>query len=627
MLNFTGVTLRRGPRKLLEGATLAIFPGQKVGVVGRNGTGKSSLFAMILGELAADAGEVSVPKSLTIASVAQETPSGANSAIDFVLDGDVELRRLERALTAAEGTADAGKLAAIHERLSQIDGYAAHARAARLLHGLGFAPATHGNAVDSFSGGWRMRLNLGRALMSRCDLLLLDEPTNHLDLDAVFWLQDWLTSFPGTLLLISHDREFLDAVTTHTLHLHDGAATLYNGNYSQFERLRAERLAQTAATREQQQRQIAHLQGFVDRFRAQATKARAAQSRLKMIERIQLVAPAHADSEFDFAFRAPAKLPTPMIRLDRASVGYAGRPQLAQLKLSIEPGDRIGLLGPNGAGKTTLVRLLAGELAPLAGELLRAPELKLGYFAQHQLEQLDVKASAIMHLRRLDSEVPEQALRDFLGGFNFRGERATEAIGPFSGGEKARLALALVVYQRPNLLLLDEPTNHLDLDMRHALELALQDFAGAVVLVSHDRHLMATCCDEFWRVADGCVAPFDGDLDDYGRWLAERGRRSDAGGVVGGASAPVQARRASAEARARTRPLRDELRRLETQMQRLQTRLSEFEGRLADAALYEAANKEELARCLAEQARLRRELQPVEEAWLATMEALESAAG
>jgi len=615
MISLSSVTLRRGARKLLEGVDVTVHAGQRVGVVGRNGTGKSSLFAMLLGELAPDAGEVSVPKSLTIATVAQETPALDQPALDFVLDGDVELRRVERQLVDAEAAHDVAKLAKLHDRMAAIDGYAATARAARLLDGLGFAHDTHGRPVASFSGGWRMRLNLARALMCRSDLLLLDEPTNHLDLDAVLWLQQWLISYAGTLLLISHDREFLDAVTTHTLHLQGGGATLYSGNYSQFERLRAERMAQQSALREQQQRQLAHLQSFVDRFRAQATKARQAQSRLKMIERMPLIAAAQADSEFSFEFREPAKLPSPLLRMNRATVGYGDKTIVSGIKFGLEPGQRIALLGPNGAGKSTLVRTLAGELTPLSGDCFKSPDIAVGYFAQHQLEHLDPKASPLLHLKRLDPVATEQALRDFLGGFNFRGDRVFEAVEPFSGGEKARLALALVVYLAPNLLLLDEPTNHLDLDMRHALELALQDYAGAVVLVSHDRHLVASCSDELWRVADGRCERFDGDLDDYAAWLRQRGSGDPQPRSAGSASPAAPSRDDKA--------LRNQLKRAENRMEALQKSLATLEQQLADDGLYTDAARAKLTKLLEEQGATRKRLDEAEAEWLGLMEQLE----
>jgi len=629
MLTFTDVTLSRGPRTLLTGVGFAAYAGWRLGVVGRNGTGKTSLFGLITGEVAPDAGSVAVPRNLVLASVAQETPASPRSALDYALDGDTELRATEAELAAAEADHDAGRIARLHERLYAIDGYAARARAAKLLHGLGFENADQARAVAEFSGGWRMRLNLARALLCRSDLLLLDEPTNHLDLDAVLWLQAWLKSYAGTMLVISHDRDFLDAVTTHTLHLAQGTATLYTGNYSQFERLRAERMAQQGALREQQQRQIAHLQSFVDRFKAKASKARQAQARVKMIERIRLAAPAHADAEFDLGIPAPARLPEPLLVLDQAAAGYGGRTVLAGLRMTLSPGDRVGLLGPNGAGKSTLTKLLAGVLEPQAGAVVRSPYLTVGYFAQHQLEQLDPAASPLDHLRRLAPRLGEKACREYLAAYHFRGERVFEPVGPFSGGEKARLALALIVHGRPNLLLLDEPTNHLDLDLRHALEIALQEYAGALVLVSHDRHLVASTCDSLWRVAGGSAQPFDGDLDDYARWLAQRERdyaaadSAPAPSPPGGPRlSPKEQRRAAAEQRARLKDLRDTVQKAETEMQKLNTRITAIEQELQDPAVY--ADRNRAAGLSREQNALRRQLTETEEAWLQASAALEA---
>ncbi|MGH8453447.1 MAG: ATP-binding cassette domain-containing protein [Nevskiales bacterium] len=649
MISLSSVTLRRGPRALLEDASFTIYGGWHVGVIGRNGTGKSSLFAALLGELGTDKGEIGLQKGLAIATVAQETPGLPDLAIEFALDGDIELRRLERELVIAEDAHDLHQISDIHERLNTIGGYAARARAARLLHGLGFSSEAQSQPVASFSGGWRMRLNLARALMCRSDLLLLDEPTNHLDLDAVIWLQDWLVNYPGTLLVISHDREFLDAVTTHTLHLEHARATLYAGNYSQFERQRAEKLALQSAAYAKQQRQVAHLQSFINRFKAQATKATQAQSRIKQLERMQLVAPAHFDSEFSFELPEPDRLPSPLIRFDNASAGYRltpsplvgegggeggrGREQkviLSGIKLLIAPGDRIGLLGPNGAGKSTLVRTLAGELPALSGDATRSPHLRVGYFAQHQLEQLDPKASPLLHLKRLDQSLngraSEQELRNFLGGFNFRGDRVFEAVEPFSGGEKARLCLALVVYQKPNLLLLDEPTNHLDLDMRHALETALTTFAGAVVLVSHDRHLLSTTSDDLWRVSDGRCQAFDGDLDDYARWLTSRTTSSPlplAGEGKGEGAVKISAkdrRKAGADERA----LRSTARKLDEKLNRLNAELKALDERLADPALYNSADKSEISKLQRTHAQLREAISKTEEEWLAVEDQLEA---
>ncbi len=630
MISASSLTLRRGARALLEDTSFTLHAGWRTGVVGRNGTGKSTLFAALLGEIHPDRGDLSVPKNIAIATVAQETPALPDPAIEYALDGDVELRQLERKLVDAEAAHDAHAIAHIHERLNQIGGYAARGRAARLLAGLGFTPAMQDQSVASFSGGWRMRLNLARALMCRSDLLLLDEPTNHLDLDAVIWLQDWLSSYPGTLLVISHDREFLDAITTHTLHIEQQRAILYTGNYSAFERQRAEKLTLQASAFARQQKEIAHLENFIRRFKAKATKARQAQSRVKQLERMELVAAVHADSEFSFEFPQPERLPSPLIRFDDVNAGYnKDTPTLRKLRLQLAPGERIGLLGPNGAGKSTLIRTLVGELPALGGGVHRDPYLKVGYFAQHQLEQLDPKASAVLHLRRLDPAATEQQLRDFLGGFNFRGDRALEPIAPFSGGEKARLALALVVYRRPNLLLLDEPTNHLDLDMRHALETALLDYAGAVVLVSHDRHLVSSCCDELWRVADGRCERFDGDLDDYARWLTSRAReQSDkpASSADGNRDSAKEVRRSAAEQRALEKPLRDAMKKLDTQMGKLQKELATLEQRLADPELY-AKSGNEVSKLTQQQGELKKQLASIEEEWLTTAEKLEAMAG
>ncbi|MDB5968452.1 MAG: ATP-binding cassette, subfamily er 3 [Hydrocarboniphaga sp.] len=522
MISASRLTLRRGPRALLEDASFSIHSGWHVGLIGRNGTGKSTLFAAILGQLAPDKGEMSSLKNVAVATAAQDTPALPDLAIEFALDGDVELRDLERRLAIAEEKEDIDTICAIHERLGMIGGYAARARAASLLHGLSFSQEAQQRPVADFSGGWRMRLNLARALMCRSDVLLLDEPTNHLDLDAVIWLQSWLAQYPGLLMVISHDREFLDAVTTHTLHLENQKANLYTGNYSQFERQRAEKMSLQAGAFAKQQKQVAHLQKFINRFRASASKASQAQSRIKALERMEMVSAVHADSEFSFEFPEPDRLPSPLVRFDDVVAGYGEKIILEKLRVLVAPGERIGLLGQNGAGKSTLVQTIAGAIPALSGDLMRDKYLRVGYFAQHTTETLDPDASPILHFRRIDPKISEQELRGFLGGFNFKGDRVYEPVGPFSGGEKARLALAMVVYQNPNLLLLDEPTNHLDLDMRHALETALMSYAGAVIVVSHDRHLLTSTCDTLWLVADSRCVPFDGDLDDYAKWLNTR---------------------------------------------------------------------------------------------------------
>jgi len=521
MLKFSAVSLRRGSRELFHDVSCTIHQGQRVGLTGANGIGKSSLFALIRGELQADSGDMSLPPKTVIANVAQEAPAVDCSALDYVLDGDKELRHIEKALATATEAGRGEEQAQLYSRLEAIDGYSAPSRAARLLHGLGFTSEQEQAAVKAFSGGWRMRLNLAQALMCRSDLLLLDEPTNHLDLDAVIWLEDWLSSYPGTLLLISHDRDFLDRVTTHIANIEQQTLTLYTGNYSAFELRRAERLAGQQSAYDKQQRELAKMRRFVERFKAKASKAKQAQSRVKALERMTLISQAHVDSPFDFSFREPKSRPDPVLQLDGVSVAYDETPILDSISLTIIEGDRIGLLGHNGAGKSTLIKLLAGQLAPRTGRYTPAQAVKIGYFAQHQLEQLDSKASPLEHLQRLDSKAREQDLRSYLGGFAFYGDMATEKIAPLSGGEKARLVLALIVYQRPNLLLLDEPTNHLDLEMRHALSTALQEFVGAMVVVSHDRHLLRTVADQLLLVDSGRVEPFAGDLDDYRRWVRE----------------------------------------------------------------------------------------------------------
>ena len=523
MISLRNFALRRGERLLLSNVDVTLHAGYRVGVVGRNGTGKSSLFAAIQGELEADKGDLDLPGKVRIASVAQETPSLPDPALEFVLGGDEVLAAAVREEADANAREDWEAVAAAHQKLAELNGYDAEARAGRLLHGLGFPAETHRRPVSSFSGGWRVRLNLARALMMPSDLLLLDEPTNHLDLDAVFWLEQWLLKYPGTLLLISHDREFLDNVATHTLHLHGGGAKLYVGGYTDFERQRAEQLRQQQIAHDKEQAERAHLQSFIDRFKAKASKAKQAQSRMKRLAKLAGTEAVRAEREFRIEFAPPPKLPFSLIRLNHVEAGYGNEAViLHDVGFGLEAGDRIGLLGPNGAGKTTLVRTLVGELAPLAGERGAHPDLRIGYFAQHTVESLHAGQSPIDHFRELSPDSPTQAFRDFLGKWNFPGDRAFETVDGFSGGERARLALALIAWQQPNVLLLDEPTNHLDLEMREALAEALSDFDGAIVMVSHDRHLIGLVCDTFWRVADGVVEPFAGDLDEYAAWLRSR---------------------------------------------------------------------------------------------------------
>ena len=619
MISASRLTLRRGPRPLLEDANFTIHPGWRCGVIGRNGTGKSTLFAAVLGQLAPDKGELSSLKNLAVATVAQDTPSLPDLAIEFALDGDVELRELERRLVKAEDALDIDKISAIHERLNDISGYAARARAAALLHGLGFSQEAQQTAVADFSGGWRMRLNLARALMCRSDVLLLDEPTNHLDLDAVIWLQGWLSTYPGTMMVISHDREFLDAITTHTLHLEGTKATLYTGNYSTFERTRAEKMTLQAGMFAKQQKQVAHLQKFINRFRASAAKATQAQSRIKALERMELVSAVHADSEFSFSFSEPDRLPSPLVRFDDVVCGYGEKVVLKNVRMLIAPGERIGLLGPNGAGKSTLVQTIAGSIPPLKGDAMRDGYLRVGYFAQHTTDSLDPNASPILHLKRIDPTATEQNLRGFLGGFNFKGDRVYENVEPFSGGEKARLDLAMVVYQKPNLLLLDEPTNHLDLDMRHALETAMLEFVGAVMVVSHDRHLLTSTCDQLWLVAEGGCRPFVGDLDDYAKWLNSRELNPGSG-----KKKDRRPQRSAEEIAAQTKALKDTVRKLDQQMAKLTKDVDTLTVKLADPALYAPDKKWDFTKLQKEQAAAKKKLAETEEEWIAATEALEA---
>ena len=633
MLNFTDVSIRRGPRLLFSGATFSLFRGEKVAITGENGSGKSSLLSLVRGELQPDAGTFEMPAQLAIAHVSQELLASERQAIEFVLDGDPELRAIERAIesaTAETHSDDGGiRLGELYARYAAAGGYDARSRAGRLMHGLGFTSSDETRAVQEFSGGWRVRLNVAQALMCRSDLLLLDEPTNHLDLDAILWLEIWLREYPGTLLLIAHDREFLDRVANRVVNLEHGMAHAYRGNYSDFEEQRAAELAEQSALFSRQQREIKHMESFVERFRAKASKARQAQSRLKALERMQRIAPAHVDSPFEFSFAQPHKLPRPLLALEDQSAGYGERVVLEHLKLTLAPGDRIALLGRNGAGKSTYMKLLAGELVALAGTRTEARDLRIGYFAQHQLEQLVPKESPLQNLRRvgaaLAARAAEQELRDFLAGFGFRGDRVFEPVGPFSGGEKARLVLALVTYLRPNLLLLDEPTNHLDLEMRQALAVALQDYAGAVVLVSHDRHLLRTVADEFYIVHHGRAAAFDGDLEDYAKWLAE----ADSATAGAGERKPEttdsrrQRKREEAERRNRLSPLRAALAKCEGELERLARERSRVQAALEAPDIYTDGAKERLGKLLAEQAQLARATEKAESTWLESTESLE----
>jgi ATP-binding cassette subfamily F protein 3 len=628
LLQFKNLTLTRGVKVLVRGASFQLHPGHKVGLTGANGAGKSSLFAMLLGELQHESGEMEMPPDWVMAHVAQETPALADAAIDFVLDGDRELRAVEQAIAEAELTHEGARLGELHGRFGDIGGYTARPRAAALLHGLGFSDSDMTRAVSDFSGGWRVRLNLARALMCRSDLLLLDEPTNHLDLDAVIWLESWLKDYRGTLLMISHDRDFLDAVVNHIAHIEQQQLTLYRGGYSDFERQRAEKLAQQQSLYERQQREVAHLQSYIDRFRAKATKARQAQSRIKALERMEMISAAHVDSPFSFSFRKPQAAPDPLLVLDDVDTGYLGQVVLKQIKLTIRSGERIGLLGRNGAGKSTLIKLLARELKPLSGKRIEGKDLAIGYFAQHQLEQLRPDESPLQHMLRLDPQTREQEHRNYLGGFDFRGDMATTSCDGFSGGEKSRLALALLIWQQPNLLLLDEPTNHLDLEMRHALTMALQDYEGGMVLVSHDRALLRATCDRFILVADGKAEVFDGDIDDYRDWLArqEAAQKQAEKGLEEKSANKNERLLSKAERQARLaerRPLVKESEKLEAGMALWQKEKNQIDERLSDPALYAAADKADLQSLLKRQGELSQSITQAEERWLELQEQLE----
>ncbi|WP_109513335.1 ATP-binding cassette domain-containing protein [Pseudomonas ovata] len=627
MIRIQDLTLQRGPQRLLENAELTLHAGQKAGLIGANGAGKSSLFALLRGELSPDSGDCHLPADWRIAHMRQEIETLERLAVDYVLDGDLLLRDIQRQLAEAEAAHDGTALARLHAEFDSADGYTADARARKLLAGLGFSNEQMERPVGSFSGGWRMRLNLAQALMCPSDLLLLDEPTNHLDLDAILWLEDWLKGYPGTLLLISHDRDFLDAVVDHIAHVEQRKITLYRGGYSAFERARAERLAQQQQAYEKQQVQRAHMEKYIARFKAQATKARQAQSRIKALERMEELSAAHVDSPFNFVFRESDKLSRPLLDLSDARLGYGDKVILEKVKLQLVPGARIGLLGPNGAGKSTLIKNLAGELDPISGRLQRGENLSVGYFAQHQLDSLDAKATPLLHLQRLAPTEREQTLRDFLGGFDFRGARLDEPVLNFSGGEKARLALALIAWEKPNLLLLDEPTNHLDLEMRLALTMALQEFSGAVLVVSHDRHLLKSTTDDFLLVADGRVETFDGDLDDYTRWLADyRVRHAPASTTqVNADKTDKKAQRQQAAAlRQQLAPHKRQADKLEKELGEVHEKLARIEQGLADSALYEAASKDKLRDLLADQARLKVREAELEEGWMEALEVLET---
>lgn len=634
MLSFRNVSLRRGTELLFSGANFTIHQGNRVGLVGANGSGKSSLFQMILQQLDCDNGEIELSTGVRIAHMAQEVHATDQPAIDYVLTGDSALMATMNALQHAEDTEAFEQLAALHEQMENIDGYAARSRAATLLAGLGFSESDHAKPLSAFSGGWRIRLNLAQTLMTPAELMLLDEPTNHLDLDAIIWLTDWIRQFSGTLILISHDREFLDESVNHIAHLHAGRIELYTGNYSSFEKIRAARLALQQSSFEKQQREIAHMQDFVRRFRAQATKARQAQSRLKALERMEVIAPAHVDSPFSFEILAQEKISTPLLSLQHANLGYA-EPVIKEVNLSLLPGDRYGLLGANGAGKSTLVKTLNGQLPLLSGECVNGANLKTGYFSQHQLDDLIAGDSAMDHLINLGrtlGEIPrEQEVRNFLGGFNFQGDKVLDPVSSFSGGQKARLALALIAWTRPNLLLMDEPTNHLDLDMRQALTVALQSFEGAIILVSHDQHLMANTVDEFLLVEDSSIKVFAGDLQDYRKRIlpgSKAARKPVEDELTSSKAAPASAKPESIHRPGKqTRQLRTKLKTANTRMERLQRKIAEVEEQLADPAIYEDRDNPKLQSLLRDQHALNEEIESVENEWLELTEELENLGG
>lgn len=625
MISLSNIELRRGIKLLLQDAELVIHPGQHIGIIGGNGTGKSSLFKLLLGQIAADAGELFIPKDWRIAHMAQELARSERSAVDYVLDGDPELRKVEAAIEKALSDEDHDRLAIEYEKMDIANGFDAHSRAEQLLHGLGFHQSEVGRPVNSFSGGWRIRLNLAQSLMSPSDLLLLDEPTNHLDLDATLWLEQWLKSYPGTLLIISHDRDFIDNVVERIVHLEHQKTNCYKGNYSIFERVRSERLALQQASYEKQQKRRKDVEEFVARFRYKASKAKQAQSRLKELQRMEDSAPAHVDSPFYFNFPPPKKANGALVNISQAELGHDGKIILSHVNVDLHPGTRIGLLGPNGAGKSTLINSLTGDLDLINGVRVYGENLKVGYFAQHQLEVLDLQASPFLHIQRISPTATDQQIRNFLGGFDFHNDKALDPIKDFSGGEKARVALAMIVWQKPNLLLLDEPTNHLDLEMRHALTMALQGYQGALVVISHDRHLLRNTVDEFFLVAEGAVREFDGDLNDYQKWLKNYSRITE---VVEPAviEAPVDkklSRQESAEKRKKRDPITKQIKQIEVKIEKLQKIISDIEVTLSDGNIYTEDNKLQLKDVLAKQAEVKKNLLDHEEQWLEFQDQLE----
>ena len=628
MIEIKNLTLQRGSKILLDNATATINPRQRVGLIGKNGTGKSSLFALIKGEIGQDKGDLLLPKTWKLAAVAQETPALNTSALDYVLQGDAELQHFQAALAAAEADDDGMKQAEWHAKLDEIDAYSAPARAAKLLSGLGFSQEEHAKPVKAFSGGWRMRLNLAQALMCRADLLLLDEPTNHLDLETVLWLENHLASLPCTQIIISHDRDFLNATTTQTLELAQQKLTLYGGGYDFYLKERAQRLANQQAAFAKQQAKIQHLQSFINRFKAKATKATQAQSRIKALEKMEKIAPAQLDNEFLFEFAAPEHLPNPLLKMERADLGYGAETILQNINLSLENGARFGLLGVNGSGKSTFIKALSGSLKPQNGQIIRSDKLNIGYFAQHQLDTLRDDQSPVWHIQKLSPEAREQDIRNFLGGFLFAGEMATAPIAPFSGGEKARLALAMLVWQKPNLLLLDEPTNHLDLDMRHALTLALQSFEGALILVSHDRSLIEATTDQFLLIDKGSLKTFDDDLNDYRAWRLAQENATAAPAQSSQSQSRKDTKQQEAQMRQerarRSKPVQQKIDQAEKEIAALTAAQQQCEAILSQESIYQPENKAKLQETLAKVNEIKVKLTKFEEDWLQWQEDLET---
>ncbi|SCC07620.1 MULTISPECIES: ATP-binding cassette domain-containing protein [Snodgrassella] len=621
MIEIKNLSLQRGSKQLLHNASLTIYPGQRIGLIGKNGTGKSSLFALLAGKISHDSGDIRLPKHWHLATVKQETPALDIPALDYVLQGDDELQLLQQLLQQAEACNDGLKQAEYHARLDEIGAYSAPARAAKLLNGLGFSQHEQQQPVKSFSGGWRMRLNLAQALMCRTDLLLLDEPTNHLDLETVLWLEQHLANLNTTQIIISHDRDFLNATTTQTVELAQQQLTLYGGNYDFYQQERAQRLAQQQAAYLKQQAHIQHLQSFIDRFKAKATKAVQAQSRIKALARLERIAPAHLDSEFSFEFAQPDHLPNPLLKLEHINLGYGDKTVLHNIDLSVESGARYGLLGVNGSGKSTLIKAISGSLQPLSGQIVRAEKLKIGYFAQHQLETLRPDQSPIWHIQQLSPEVREQEIRNFLGSFAFIGDMALQPIAPFSGGEKARLALAMIVWQKPNLLLLDEPTNHLDLDMRHALTLALQSFQGALIVVSHDRSLLESTTDALIYLNQGELKHFDGDLSNYRQWRLTQQQHSNeqpqntTDSLNRKEQKRIEAQQRQERARL-TKPLLKNIEKAERDMENWQQQQQQCEAFLASEQAYLDENRAKLQQIITQLAELKVKLTQTEENWL-----------